>query len=418
MKGELSEAEKDLIVLNNFSTTRLSVLHGLPEAPIPTKDSSEPILVSCNISKLHIIVCDLMDLYTDSRYVNAHKLKVLHDTDLTLILSFPLLHDNEVITERIHVSASLHVSHINTTFDFLSLERICGLLHSLSTQSKLDYEKDVVRQLNDVPTAGFFSTPSASLAEVQGHGSNLPSNLPSNLVSLFNACRPPEDAEPRDSEPFVSPAESLQSLLTSPRESLSSRSSRSCRRSSSDFHSIASEDDADFHSVADSRSTASGEEDEFKSVCDESSSLSRRVDWLSDSGSLHSFPARDSLMRRNSVFSISSSKHASRRSHVRDRFMSIGGDDEDFKSVGSAGLTHAGSLDAGGGKKRMNLNWSLFDILPIDFPMISLVNVHPFYCTIRPELVTIDVSVNVDSVSVILAENKKDKVGGGGRRET
>ena len=49
--------------------------------------------------------------------------------------------------------------------------------------------------------------------------------------------------------------------------------------------------------------------------------------------------------------------------------------------------------------------------------MISLVNVHPFYCTIRPELVTIDVSVNVDSVSVILAENKKDKVGGGGRRE-
>ena len=29
----------------------------------------------------------------------------------------------------------------------------------------------------------------------------------------------------------------------------------------------------------------------------------------------------------------------------------------------------------------------------------------------------IDMSVNVDSVSVILAENKKDKVGGGGRRE-
>lgn len=417
MKGELSEAEKDLIVLNNFSTTRLSVLHGLPEAPIPTKDSSEPILVSCNISKLHVIVCDLMDLYTDSRYVNAHKLKVLHDTDLTLILSFPLLHDNEVITEHIHVSASLHVSHINTTFDFLSLERICGLLRSLSTQSKLDYEKDVVRQLNDVPTAGFFSTPSASLADAQGHGSN----LTSNLVSIFNTYRPPEDAESRDSEPFVSPAESLQSLLTSPRESLSSRSSRSFRRSSSDFHSIASEDDADFHSVANSRSTASGEEDEFKSVCDDSSSLSRRVDWLSDSGSLHSsFPARDSLMHRNSVFSISSSKHTSRRSHVRDRFMSIGGDDgdEDFKSVGSAGLTHTGSLDAGGGKKRMNLNWSLFDILPIDFPMISLVNVHPFYCTIRPELVTIDMSVNVDSVSVILAENKKDKVGGGGRRET
>lgn len=405
MKGELSEEEKDLIVLNNFSTTRLSILHGLPEAPILTKDSDEPILVSCSVSKLHIIVCDLMDLYTEPRYVNAHKLKVLHDTDLTLILSFPLLHDNEVITERIHVSASLHVSPINTTFDFLSLERICGLLRSLSTQSKLDYEKDVVGQLNDVPTAGFFSTPSVSLSDTQTRSGS----LTSNLVSIFsNYMQPNADLH---NDQFASSG-CLQSLLTS-QESPSSRSSLSYRRSSSDFHSIASEDDTDFHSVADSHGTASCEDDEFKSVCDESSSLSRRQDWLSDSGSFYSsFHARDSVMRRNSVFSISSSKHTSRRSHIHDRFMSIGGDDgdDDFKSVDASSLTHASSLDTTEGKKRMNLNWSLFDILPIDFPMISLVNVHPFYCTIRPELVTIDLSVNIDSISVILAENKKDKV--------
>ena len=42
--------------------------------------------------------------------------------------------------------------------------------------------------------------------------------------------------------------------------------------------------------------------------------------------------------------------------------------------------------------------------------MISLVTLHPYYCTIRPELVTIDMSVSLEGVSVILAENKNDKV--------
>lgn len=340
MKRELSEKEKDLLVLNNYSTSRFSLLHGLEEDAMQ-EDLRDHILVSCDVSSLQIVVCDLMDLYTDSRYVNAHKLKVLHDTNMTLILSFPLLRENEVITETIHVSATLQVSHINVTLDYLALERICGLIHALSAQSKLDYEKDVVRQLNDVSTAGFFSTSTLSLNSSQPDYNN-------NLVSIFNSYLQKDD-EKESSSP--------EGVLSESSQRASFSSSSSARRSSSDFHSIASEDDTDFHSVCDSHSVLSDDTDDFKSVHDDASSVSHRLDWLSDAGSLQSSFRTRSYMRRNSVFSVSSSKHSSRRSRVNDRFVSIGGDEggEDFKSVDSLSAGNTDSVDSTA-KKRMNLN--------------------------------------------------------------
>ena len=45
MKRELSEKEKDLLVLNNYSTSRFSLLHGLEEDAMQ-EDLREQILVS------------------------------------------------------------------------------------------------------------------------------------------------------------------------------------------------------------------------------------------------------------------------------------------------------------------------------------------------------------------------------------
>ena len=55
----------------------------------------------------------------------------------------------------------------------------------------------------------------------------------------------------------------------------------------------------------------------------------------------------------------------------------------------------------------------MFDMLPIDFPMVSLSNVHPCYFSIRPEDVTVDVNVNVDSLSVVFTRDKRSRASEG-----
>lgn len=48
-------------------------------------------------------------------------------------------------------------------------------------------------------------------------------------------------------------------------------------------------------------------------------------------------------------------------------------------------------------------------MLPIDFPLVSLANVHPCYFTIRPEEVTVDLRVTLESVTVCISHDKQQR---------
>ena len=53
-------------------------------------------------------------------------------------------------------------------------------------------------------------------------------------------------------------------------------------------------------------------------------------------------------------------------------------------------------------------------MLPIDFPLVSLANVHPLYNTIRAEDLAIDASALVECFQLVLCEDKQKHVGEGG----
>ena len=87
VRSELTEEEKDLIVLNNFSSNHLkpdpSLLIDSEEEVIETIDR---VTLTGEISRLHVVVCDMSDLYEDMHYVNTHKLKVLQDIDIKVYM--------------------------------------------------------------------------------------------------------------------------------------------------------------------------------------------------------------------------------------------------------------------------------------------------------------------------------------------
>lgn len=81
VKTELTEEEKDLIVLNNYASSRLSLANNpiLEEKATEDVQGIDRVLVSCQIIDFHVILCDLNDLYDDSHYVMNHKLKIIQN---------------------------------------------------------------------------------------------------------------------------------------------------------------------------------------------------------------------------------------------------------------------------------------------------------------------------------------------------
>lgn len=94
MKTELTEEEKDLIVLNNYASSRLSLIDN-PMLEETTKEDIQGIdrvLVSCQIIDFHVILCDMNDLYDDSHYVMNHKLKIVQNLNCNVDI---VLYDDE-----------------------------------------------------------------------------------------------------------------------------------------------------------------------------------------------------------------------------------------------------------------------------------------------------------------------------------
>ena len=83
MRSELTEEEKDLIVLNNFSSNPpTSNTQLLIDSDTEVIETIDRVTLTGEISRLHVVVCDMSDLYEDMHYVNTHKLKVLQDVDI------------------------------------------------------------------------------------------------------------------------------------------------------------------------------------------------------------------------------------------------------------------------------------------------------------------------------------------------
>ena len=85
VKTELTEEEKDMIVLNNFRSSRLSVVQNTQMEMKGTVDetpTNDRVLVSCDVMDINVVLCDINDLYTDNHYVLNHKLKVLQNMNI------------------------------------------------------------------------------------------------------------------------------------------------------------------------------------------------------------------------------------------------------------------------------------------------------------------------------------------------
>ena len=77
----MTEEEKDLIVLNNYTGNRVTVS--------PKNDMTETldrVTVTCSFSHIHLIACDMSDLYDDAHYVLSHQLKVIQDFDIKVLV--------------------------------------------------------------------------------------------------------------------------------------------------------------------------------------------------------------------------------------------------------------------------------------------------------------------------------------------
>ena len=195
----------------------------------------------------------------------------------------------------------------------------------------------------------------------------------------------------------------------------SSRVSRSNSLAShkSEFQSVRSDDSASFRSLSGFRSREGSSD--FQSMAEESQTRERSGSFssLAESATLRQRrPQR--MNRRNSVFSITSATHSLGR-RVEPSFVTACEGRGDSMSL--AEVSESGSSSV----HRMNLNVSdlflnhlqfrVFDMLPIDFPLVSLANVHPCYLSIRPEDVTVDMSMILESVTIVLTNNKTDRRG-------
>lgn len=52
----------------------------------------------------------------------------------------------------------------------------------------------------------------------------------------------------------------------------------------------------------------------------------------------------------------------------------------------------------------------MFDILPLDFPMFNLDNIHPFYTSVDLDSLSVDLNITVNEITVVVADNKQNKV--------
>ena len=77
-----------MIVFNSFNAARFTTPEGddtVEESKGALQEDAErDVIVSCKVTKLHLLVCDMNDLYDKSHYVSDHKLKVRHDFDLNV----------------------------------------------------------------------------------------------------------------------------------------------------------------------------------------------------------------------------------------------------------------------------------------------------------------------------------------------
>ena len=82
VKTELTEKEKDLLVLNNYSSNRLSLVNN-PKIEEDVQ-SIDRVLVSCEINNFNVICCDINDIYDDNHYVMNHKLKIVQNMNMNV----------------------------------------------------------------------------------------------------------------------------------------------------------------------------------------------------------------------------------------------------------------------------------------------------------------------------------------------
>lgn len=89
VKTELTEEEKDMLVLNNFASNRLSLVNN-PKMEEQNYEIQEidRVLVSCQISDFNVVLCDINDIYDDSHYVMNHKLKVVQNMNFNVLPFF------------------------------------------------------------------------------------------------------------------------------------------------------------------------------------------------------------------------------------------------------------------------------------------------------------------------------------------
>lgn len=168
-----------MIVLNNYTSGHLSMFGGLDDQPEEARETApiDRVTVSCQMSKLSVIVCDLSDLYDDPHYVVAHRLKVITDLDVKLILAFPLIDKSGVPTEGIQITSAITLSPIHVLLDVATLRHLLTTVDTLIAPKPIHYEQDVVNQLKELPSAGFFSVPSHSQRSGQDPSSSIVSLL-------------------------------------------------------------------------------------------------------------------------------------------------------------------------------------------------------------------------------------------------
>ena len=174
---------------------------GLDNEPDSPRETApiDRVTLSCQVSKLSVVVCDLSDLYDDPHYVVAHRLKVITDLDVKLILAFPLIDKGGVPTEGIQITSAITLSAIHVLLDVPTLRHLLTTVEALIAPKPIHYEQDVVNQLKELPSAGFFS--------VSSHSQRLGQDPSASIVSLLKTYFQDEPIHLQESRraPLVSP---------------------------------------------------------------------------------------------------------------------------------------------------------------------------------------------------------------------
>ena len=68
-------------MLNDYTGNRMSI-SSLNEFT----ESLDRVTLTCSLSHLHLVICDMSDLYDDPHYIVSHQLKVIHDFDIKVLI--------------------------------------------------------------------------------------------------------------------------------------------------------------------------------------------------------------------------------------------------------------------------------------------------------------------------------------------